>query len=244
MLNLKLIRHMRTNFLLCFALLLAVMTQYRCVKGYDTTDHSIINTNPIHFDNMAIGQTSQYIGVVGKNLSTGQSVQTDDTLYVSVIGQNNSGFLVSEVFHWVGFIDPLQSQNIDSVYLYYVRVQNDTLRFESTNANPIPSRLFGPQALQNGLPLARFTNQSANLSGWTTDLPFCTCQSTGYAQNQTLLGVTYDYLNIAVDNTAMTLDGRGETYVYSKERGIVRQAIYNSTPNREGFAWDLLPKKE
>lgn len=237
---------MHKTILLCFALSLIALSQSRCVKGYTPDDStSPINSNPIRFDNIQVGQTSQYIGVIGNDRSTGNLTYTDDTLYVSVIGQSSNGFLVAETFHWIAFVNEWVQPEKDSVFLYYIRVQNDTLQVESTNAAPVLSRIFTPNVEKNGLPLAQLTGAVANLSGWTSDLPFCTCRQGGFAANQTLLGQSYLSLNILADNTAMAnAGGLGETYAYSRENGIVRAAQYKDGSSQDGFAWDLLPKKE
>ena len=62
----------------------------------------------------------------------------------------------------------------------------------------------------------------------------------GYTENYTLFGKTYGFLNVIVENSAMALDGNGETYVFSKPCGIVRSSTY-SWWTQEGYGWDLLP---
>lgn len=235
---------MRYIFWTFSVLFCLVFTQTGCVKGYEGDQISAINVNPVRFDQLEVGQTSQYIGVIGNKLSTGEFTYTDDTLYISVIGETGNGFLMAETFHWLAFINDWVGTNVDSVFLYYVKVQNDTLRIEGTGIDPVLSRIFGPSVEKNGLPLAKLTNQSANLAKWTTDLPFCECRQEGFAQNQTLLGVNYSYLNVVMDNTELPNGGLGETYAYSKENGLVRAAQYKNGGTQSGFAWDLLPKKE
>ena len=62
----------------------------------------------------------------------------------------------------------------------------------------------------------------------------------GFVENFTLFGETYERLNVIVDDTAMQVDGPGQTFVYAEESGIVRSAG-SSAWTGVGWGWDLLP---
>ena len=201
------------------------------------------NNNPIRFDALAVGQASCYLGLSGENYNSNtadQFVYSDDTLEVSIIAQDGNGFMVAEKFEYVGLVDDWLKPDKDSVYHYYIKVSNDTLRFKPINNTYLFSRIFSYQIVMQGLPLGKYTNQSIEIKGWKTSLPYCECRKEGYIENYDLLGRTYPYLNVLVENTAMTLDGNGETYVFGAGAGLVRASNY-SWWSSTGIGWDLLP---
>ena len=203
----------------------------------------------IRFDSMAVGQISKYIGLTGEDYYTSNNDNyqyVDDTLVLEIVAQDANGFLVAESLHYVGDIYPWIGEHPDSVYHYYLEVKDDTLKAKkvpSPSQWPYPdSRIFSFRTAMNdgGLPLAQITSPKVDILGWKTSLGYCECRREAYTEDYTLFGVDYPPLNVIVENSAMAFDGNGETYVYSKETGVVRFSTYGWW-TQSGYGWDLLP---
>jgi len=210
--------------------------------GFSETD-PIPNPGPISFENLAIGQTSKYLGLWGEDYYNDNNDifgYTDDTLELKIVGQDAQGFKVRESFHYVGDVVDWLKPDKDSVYYYYLEIVNDTLRIHPGQANNFLSRIFAYHTSKSGLPVANITSPKIEITGWKTAMTYCECRRTGFAENYSLFGQNYPLLNVVVENSPMSFDGNGETYVYSKSDGIIRFSTY-SWWTQSGIGWDLLP---
>ncbi len=198
--------------------------------------------NPIRFDSLAVGQTTHHIALEGKQYNSGQTNQftySDDSLQLSIIAQDAHGFLVAESMRYSGAVSEWLNYYKDSVLYYYLTVVDDTLRIKKPGSTFLYSQIFHYQIAMQGLPLSKFSNQSLTIEGWKTSLPYCECRRTGYVEQYSLFGASYPFLNVLVENSAMSLDGNGETYVYDARTGLVRSSTY-SWWTSDGYGWDLL----
>lgn len=224
--------------------MLAIAVQSSCKK--DCPEISIPAAgNGIRFDSMAVGQSAKYIGLLGENyrsLSTDDYAYTDDTLLLEIVAEDINGFKVAESLRYVDAVDDWMGFEKDSTYFYYLKVENDSLRMQPIGSLFLRSRLFAYVAGQMGLPLKKITTPQVSIAGWKTNLPYCECRQEGYTVDYELFGLTYDYLNVIVENSSMAFDGNGETYVFSPNHGIVRSSTY-SWWTQSGYGWDLLPNE-
>lgn len=198
--------------------------------------------NPIRFDALEVGQTSRYIGLTGEKYHANNNEQfsyTDDTLEVAIIAHDANGYLVAESMYYSGDVSSWLQHNKDSIFHYYLEITDDTLHFKPVGSNFLMSRIFEYQIGKQGLPMGKFSNNKLAIEGWKTSLPYCECRQTGYVENYSLFGFEYPYLNVLVENSAMSFDGNGETYVYAASTGIVRFSTY-SWWTSDGIGWDLL----
>ncbi len=62
----------------------------------------------------------------------------------------------------------------------------------------------------------KLASPKIEIQGWKTNLGYCECRRTGYAEDYNLFGKNYATLNVLINNAPMAFDGNGETYVYSK----------------------------
>ncbi len=201
------------------------------------------NLNPIKFENLTVGQKSHYLGLWGEDYHTNNTNNfgyTDDTLQLRIVGLDAKGFKVEETFIYTGNVLSWLTFDKDSVYHYYLKILDDTLRINPSHGTYVNSRIFGYHTAKNGLPLADIASPKIEISGWKTNLPYCECLRVGYTENYTLFGQTYPRLNVVVENSPMSFDGNGETYVFSKANGIVRFSTY-SWWTQGGIGWDLIP---
>lgn len=198
----------------------------------------------IQFEAMAVGQKSHYIALLGYDYYSTKDtfVYTDDTLQLEIIAQDNNGYLIEETFQYVGDVSPWFEFEKDSIRRYYVKIRNDTLQFTPVGSPYLESHIFTYQTSQSGLPLADFSSPKIDIHGWKTSLDYCECRRTGYTEDYTLFGEHYDRLNILIANAPMAVDGNGDTYVYSRNKGIVRFSTY-SWWFQNGYGWDLLPQQ-
>lgn len=197
----------------------------------------------IRFDSMAIGQKSRYLSLWGENYyssSTDDFGYFDDTLQLEIVGYDANGYKVKETLHYLGDVHHWLTPDKDSVYYYYFKLEGNTLKIAPSQGNFSHSRIIAYHTGQQGLNLTEIPSPLVEIKGWKTSWPYCECARTGYAENYTLFGVNYPRLNVLVNNAPMSFDGNGETYVYAKERGIVRFSTY-SWWFQNGMGWDLLP---
>ncbi len=227
-----------------FSLMLAVVFLANCKKDCPELPNSAAG-NGIRFDSMAVGQRAKYIGLLGENYftpSTDDYTYTDDTLLLEIVAEDANGFKVAESLRYVGAVDDWMGFEKDSTYFYYLKVENDSLRMHPIGSPFLRSRIFAYVVGQMGLPLKKITTPQVSITGWKTSLPYCECRQQGYTVDYELFGLTYDYLNVIVENSSMAFDGNGETYVFSSHHGIVRSSTY-SWWTQSGYGWDLLPNE-
>lgn len=196
----------------------------------------------IRFDLPAVGQVSKYIGLAGEDYysaSYDQYEYSDDTLRLEIIAKDNNGYKVAESLHYVGDVHTWLNAGKDSIYQYYLRFTNDTLRLIPIGSAYLRSRIFGSYMSREGIPLKKIESPKVDILGWKTGFNFCGCRQQGYTENYTLFGKTYDRLNVIVENSPVQWDGSGETYVFSKPFGIVRFSTY-SWWTMSGYGWDYI----
>lgn len=214
-----------------------------CSSCHKDCSDPMPSSDRIRFDQPAIGQTSRYLGLLGEDYFTADFDHysyTDDTLVLEIVAKDNNGFKVRETLRSVGDVDPWMAGEQDSVYYYYFRVADDTLKVTPVgSADYIRSRIFTYGAGTKGLGLKDIDNQQVEIKGWKTDLDYCECDREAYTLNYEQFGVSYDRLNVVVNNFFMAIDGPGETYVYSQKSGIVRFSQYGWW-TQSGYGWDLL----
>lgn len=227
---------------LLLLLLLAVIALNSCKKDCPELPAPITGDG-IRFDHLAVGQTARYLGLLGENYylpSTDDFAYANDTLLLKIVAQDVNGFKVAESLHYVGDVDDWMAQEKDSIYFYYLKVETDTLKVKPASGIYLNSRLFTYWAQERGIPLNKITKEQVSIAGWKTSFNYCECRQEGYAVDYELFGQTYEYLNVIVENSFMAVDGPGETYVFSKNYGIVRFSEYGWW-TQAGYGWDLLP---
>jgi len=198
---------------------------------------------PVIFNSLAVGQKSRFVFFSGDNYhdSTDLSIQYHpDTLVMEIIEIDGNGFRVKECITEgsQGHPDVLFP---DSVLYYYIKVENGYLRPRRSPENTfsgVYSRLFITREIP--LPLANIESQEMQLVGWKTSPANFGLYREGFCENCELNGTVFPYLNFILDNTDMTFDGHGTTWVYALNAGLVR-AFYVSAWTGSGRGWDVLP---
>ncbi|HLP96590.1 MAG TPA: hypothetical protein VK168_21255 [Saprospiraceae bacterium] len=197
--------------------------------------------NQLDFSNLAVGQKSKYLLLLGEGYAWGQAdnyVYLDDTLVLEVVAQDpQKGFLVEERLQYQQDLSSTWLEaDKDSVYTYYLQATTDSLKVIPVTGNYTRSRIFNLRAL----PLVQVANPEVHIVGWMTDLPYCECDRKGFVKNYTQFGRIYPSLNMLMHNSPMSFDGPGLTFIYSANDGIVRFSIY-SWWTQSGYGFDLLP---
>ena len=57
--------------------------------------------------------------------------------------------------------------------------------------------------------------------------------------DQTLLGTTYPFMNVLIDDSSMAFDGQGYTMIYETKGRLVRTSVVNWW-TLSGVGWDRL----
>lgn len=222
--------------LLCFA--------FFCCKKENPPSEPSATSHRIRFDTLAVGQVSRYIGLAGEMyFSDLDSFEySDDTLRLEIIEKDDTkGFKVAETLQYSGDVNSWLDLEKDETFYYYLKVEGDTLRITPDNNIYVNSRIFTYEMAGQGVPLKKYDALQVNLTGWKTDLEYCECRREAYTTDYILFDQTYNYLNVLLENSPMTFDANGMTYVYSKSAGIVRFSTY-SWWTQAGIGWDYLPE--
>lgn len=214
-----------------------------CCKDDDSNPAS---GHPIRFDNLAVGQTSRYLGLTGENYfssSNDDYSYSNDTLVLSIVSEDASGFKIREEMHYLDTLNAVLDYEKDSIYYYYLNVKDDSLRVTPVGTGFVRSRIFSPSFWYHNtaLPLHKTDAANVEIVGWKTSFPYCECRKEGLAAEFTLFGVSYKDLNVIRDDASMAVDGPGQTYVYAPSYGIVRFTEV-SWWTQSGYGWDLLPE--
>ncbi|MCB0525310.1 MAG: hypothetical protein H6576_09710 [Lewinellaceae bacterium] len=203
------------------------------------------SSDPIRFDSLKVGQKSRYVGLTGEayiNDSHDIFSYQEDTLTLEITAEDVKGFLVTESLVYAADPSVWIKNGKDLIYQYYLNVINDTLRIIPASDIYVKSRMFQYNITKQGLPLRNVSSLLLNITGWKTSAPYCECRRFALASNYNLFGMEYPNLNVLIENSAMALDGNGETYAYSAEYGIVKASTY-SWWTQDGYGWDLLTKQ-
>ena len=135
--------------------------QSACNVPTKTEDGEI---DPIVFSDLKVGQTSSYVSLsISGYWSLEQTFKyTYDSLLVTIVADENDGYVVTERFvdvdttdWWIG----------NDTLTYLLQVSMGTVRYRKMNTSDHYSRLFawpGPP----DLPLAPFTEVEVTLDGW------------------------------------------------------------------------------
>ncbi len=228
--------------LLLFLLLATTLFIAGCCKDDDADP---LTGNPIQFDHPAVGQSSRYLVLTGENYfssSNDDYAYANDTLILTIVSEDPNGFRVKEEMHYLDSVHVVLDYEKDSVYYYYLKVEDDSLRVRPVGTGYVHSRIFSGSFWYHnaGLPLQKTDAASVEILGWKTSFPYCECRKEGLAAQFDLFGVTYQNLNVIRDDSPMMLDGPGNTYVYTAGYGIVRFTEANWW-TQSGYGWDLLP---
>ena len=222
-------------------LFLGMLLLVACSKDDDINPDS----NKIKFDNLAVGQKSNYVFLSGQNyfdingFDDFQYLQ--DTLVLEIIGQNQDQFMVKEsISPGSAVLNGTENKWIaepDEDYLYFIEVVGNQFKVTPISGTLVQSRIFIGNI---ELDLEKFTAEEVEIKGWKTSLNECGCEKKVFTQDYKLFDQQYDHLNIYLNNTALAVDGEGFTYVYNQSDGIVRQSIYSPWTG-SGAGWDLVP---
>ncbi len=208
-------------------------------------------------ENLFVGHTSKYIYFRGSDYRSGGDAPPEyyaDTLIVSVIDSTEDGWLISERYSAGSQAlknirdtgcDPNHQFSKDTVATYSLKIKEGKLTILPGTSSHSSSILYGlklPDYLITELPLHDLSARGAERvegSGWRSGLQYCECYRQGFVEDREILGVSYDHLNVVMDDRAMAVDGPGKTWMYSRREGIVRfYQVSWWTQHAEG--WDLL----
>jgi hypothetical protein len=221
-------------------LLLLLLWSVGCQK-----DKSIAPTaNRIRFDDMQVGQKSRYVyflgGIQGQMGSAESFQYVSDTLEVEVMESNGNTFTLRESLTpgslSILYPDSIGSHGGNAPNVFQVKIHNDSLSFP-----PQPSQgLFRSHLFMNfGLPLRLNNIQEPKneMEYWYPKNIY----TGSYIEDYEQLSTDYARLNLAMDYSAVVVDGDGYYLLYASDSGIVRSGFRGSWAPRGG-GWDLLPE--
>lgn len=205
------------------------------------SENLLDTSNPIVFDNMAVGQQSRYVLLKGedyKNRDNHQFEYQRDTMIIEIVSQDENGFLAEEYLS-AGSASLNGEYHVafpELTFSYYFNVQDTLLTIQAIKEREI-SRVFF--LFDTALPLVKSEYLKVTMPSWKTSLPYKESYIMAYLEPYLLFDKRYDYLNVMIDNEGMKQNLPGYTHVYSAEFGLVRSSQY-SPETSKGFGWDLL----
>jgi hypothetical protein len=224
-------------------LLLPLWLVGACADDATPIPAPVLTPGPIRFDQLAVGQRSQYAVLVGREYaSTSESPfeYVSGTLVAEIIDSDATGFRVRESFASPDDVAAAVRDQLDAagVYEYYLRVERDTLHVAPAEAE-LRSRLF-PMAIDPELRLG-VSGPEVEIFGWKTTAPYAERRMEAAIVDGELLGAAYPRLDVTIDNVHLQADGPGATWVYSAQHGLVRSSCY-AWWTRAGTGFDLMPE--
>jgi len=230
------------NLIILFAAFLVLNS---CGKDDDIEIQDDSFGGKVQFDNISVGQKSQYIFFIGENYDEqGSNYYTyvTDTMVLEVFDEDENGFLVRE------YLTPESASlhnasNVafaDANVVYYLNNKDGMLTLRSKDER-LMTRLFQLSSDNTGTyDLNELDMMEIKINGWTTSQPLFDGVLEGYTKNYRQLNLEFDNLNVLIDNRDVRLGGPGNTHIYSEKYGLVRATSYNASTGK-GFGWDLLP---
>lgn len=222
---------------ICYLLLLSLIA---CNKDESTKKSE---SQVMDLENLAVGQKFQFILFTAESYfdeDNNAFQYTGDTLEVEVIEKNNDTYSLSERFTEGSAIHT----NSENYYwgdpaLEYVNawtIENGVLKVQDNNNDFfLDSHLMFAQEL----PLFEFNEKEVEVNGWKTTHNYTELNAELFIKDFDLKGISYDRLNVAINNAAMAGDGPGNTTFYSNKHGIVRTSKYSAWTGA-GFGWDKI----
>lgn len=194
------------------------------------------NSTHINFENLAVGQKSQYVRWESKNVWSDSDTsfkQTTDTLSLTVQSKDSIGFLVAEEH---------LNKKAPTVF-YYFKVQGDSLYIipnVETHQQPpfINSVLFSFGTRQ--YPLKDNGLKKFDLNRWATPKDLNIKELFGLATNFKIMGKTYESAIGYYNGQSVVADGPVIVRLYSKKDGFISlQALGGFAPF--GNIYNLIP---
>lgn len=245
---------MRTAILLPIAIMILLsVTITSCQKdeltGTPTTGQG---PDPIQINCLMVGQQSKFIQFAGVEYfseTNSNITYYADTLVVEVVSEDQGVFTIKEWLtpHSVSVVNG-QLWNADSVYTLKAYVDTDTLWVEPLYGESSSSWLFFEVAKRNSfsstytlsyLPFQKFQGVEVEFFGWKTNYGYSEIYKAAYMTNQSLLGTSYPFLNVRIDDSSMAFDGPGYTVVYEPKGRLVRSSLVNAW-TQDGWGWDRI----
>ena len=237
--------------LLCFAAACSLEVPDPVVNTHAQEVENPFADRPIEGDlelrNLALGQGQRYLGFTtnGFPTHTNQTLTyTTDTLVQKVVREDDNGFLIAEYLTEFSasrstFDGP--TADPDSVFRYYLRVEDDTLRILPTEGDAqLRSHFFGFAINGNYPSLALDAPTEPDVTA-SWDGAFCGgCRTSAFIDAWMVRDETYTDLRARLDTRASQVDGLGLLHIYRPEGGLLRGAFNNPFLN-EGRGWDRLP---
>lgn len=151
----------------------------------------------------------------------------------------NKQFLFSEIIYTKPETD-VDGEVIEEYYyeaeeniLYNsFKIYDQTLKIISLDGGfrPDSHLFFNPE-----LSLKDNRSKEIDILGWKTSHPFSESDLEAFTVGLDLKGISYDTLNVFINNKPMSYDAGGQTHIYSKKYGVIRYAVYSWW---HGQGWD------
>lgn len=189
--------------------------------------------NRINFQSPQVGQESRYLAFEGLKPYEQQPVlrYLNDTLVVRITGQTGAIFQIEEY----------QTSEPAIRLRHSFEVQADTLFVDITPRSNYPDSWLFNAAGRLKMPLKTLSSPVVPMQSWNVRPFYQNAPGLGMVLNYEQFGTIYNNLTIYHDYSAMTYDGPGYYFLYSKAAGVVRTVYFNPWQGR-GLGWDLLPE--
>ena len=200
-------------------------------------------TGDLELGNLALGQGQHYVGFSANGFPTHTNNQLNyrsDTLVQKVVKEDDNGFLIAEYLTDGSISRTGNGPTIDadSVFRYYLRVENDTLLVLPTDEVQLRSHFFGFAV--NEFPAFDLQPVLEPDVTDTWDGEFCgSCKKYARIGEWSVLGTDFSDLNVLIDTRASQVDGLGLLHIYDPAGGWLRGALHNPFLN-ESLGWDRL----
>lgn len=235
---------MRTMTLLALCALVTLMSACKKDKS-PSEDTSHLSDGVVRFDQMMIGQRSQYILLKGDNYKDPANHNFEyfkDTLEIEVVAEDENGFLIKErLTDWSASVTDAipMVPYADVTFYYYLRTDGNTVKMTEMMDYHRARLFFFGEDYPLELPLDAVPSTKVAMESWKTDFPYKEERNVLAIPQLTLNGELYENAIALIDNRPLLKELPGQTHVFSPEFGLLRSSQY-SYSTRIGFGWDLI----
>ena len=196
-----------------------------CEKELESIPHVPL-PKVAEFDNLKVGDIMLYYFLTGNGIHEDayEITYTGDTLELKVVDVVDGKYLIQERITPGSAIFNADQKyiwgDIERILESSWEIREDSILVKSVDgSNQAESYLL---IGKRHFSLQEITENIVEFKGWRTTLPDFTVFAEFFIEDGELLGITYPHLNGVLNYDPMAVDGNGNTYVYSKESGIVR----------------------
>lgn len=198
----------------------------------------------ISFAYPKIGQQTKFVLFRGEDIKDNANFSFEylqDTLVLTIVGQDDNGFVIQEKLT-DGSISLHGQNNVgyaDETTEYYMYYEDSEVKFKRKGERYFNRVFFVAERAAKGLSLLPIMMPELQTKGWKTTMPFDKQYHDAMVKEHEQQDKIYEDLNVVIDNRPMQDNLPGFTHIYNDVDGLVRSFEYSDYDGK-GYGWEVL----